>query len=421
MQALPSTVAPDVFTGLVAGERDALRRLFDSFAPSLAAAVDENVGADSATSHIIDALFLEAWHERATFTSPDALHDWLVRESQALSARELARRARLRRFEEREHIHREPTAAPHAPFDVAAGWTRVTAQLDHTGDDATRAAEARLEASKHGAAEHIAHVGEGIPRKVLVGGAIGFVALASAIFWGMDRAGMDVRLKQAIASKDAHAITTGSGQRATVKLDDGTQVTMAADDSITVAAGFNRELRAVSVTGAARFTVAPNPKLPFHAFAGRMHVVATGTTFTVSAWKDEPVSVAVQEGSVTVTVGDQTREVAAGAGLQLSADSVLTDATPEQVAETAQWADGRLVIANRTLKASLPVFRRWYLMDLRPEVKLLDRPVSISVPVDKGDSAIVALQQSANVERIWVNGQTVIVDAPPKGASATKR
>lgn len=414
MRTIPTAIAPDTFTGLVGGDRTALHRLFDEFAPALAESADDEVHVETAAAHIVEHVFERAWQERRDFTSADGLHDWFVRETHAMSVREQVRRAGLRRFDSREAVtHAAETTTPHADYDVAAGWARLEHRLDLAEVDPTAAAALRYEVSRHGAAEHIAHVGEGPPMKMIIGGMAVLAVIGSLLYWSMHNAGADFRVTRALADKQAHAIGTAVGERARVKLEDGTQVTMAADDSVTIPKAFNQELRAVRLRGAARFEVAGNPKLPFEVRAGAMQIVATGTTFTVSAYADEPVVVTVQEGAVTVTVGKDVRTVSRGAGVILSADSVMSEATAGQRDEATNWVDGRLVISDRTLRSSLPLFRRWFTMDLRPEARLLDRRVSLSVPIDSGLVALAALEQVAHVKQIWVKSQMVVVDAPP--------
>ncbi len=421
MRTMPSAVTPEIYAGLVRGEKDALHRLFDEYAPSLGDSADSEVHADTATAHIVENLFDRVWNERTTFTAPEELHSWLVRETHAMSARELSRRASLRRFDEREKVQHAVQTAAHVEYDVVAGWARLMHRIELEEIDPKVAAAERFAASKHGTAEHIAHVGEGLSWKVIAGAVLAVGAVAAALYWGMDRAGADFKVTRALADKESHAITTTLGQSAAVKLDDGTRVVMGADDSMTVPKAFNRDLRAVGLVGAAQFTVASNPKLPFQVRAGRMQIVATGTTFTVSAYKDAPVIVTVQEGAVKVTVNKEERDVAVGSGLMLVADSVLSVPTSAQMDEATKWVDGRLVIANRTLRDALPMFRRWYHMDLRPEVKLLDRSFSMSARLDNADSAIVALEQAAHVKRIWLKQQMVLVDAPAAPAPKPKR
>ena len=421
MRTIPTTIGPNTFAGLVGGDRSALHQLFDEYGPALAESADDEVHVETAAAHIVEHVFERAWQERRDFTSPEGLHDWFVRETHAMSVHEQARRAGLRRFDAREDVTRAAGASkPHADYDVAAGWARLTHRLDLAEVDPTAAAALRYEASRHGAAEHIAHVGEGPSRKLLMAVAAVLLAVGVFISWKLQNAGADLRVTRALAAEQAHAIGTAVGERARVKLEDGTQVTMAADDSVTVPKAFNQDFRAVKLRGAARFEVANNPKLPFEVRAGKMQIVATGTTFTASAYADEPVVVTVQEGAVRVTVGKDVRTVSSGAGLMLSVNGVLSEPTAAQRDEATTWADGRFVIADRTVRTSLPMFRRWFSMDLRPEQRLLDRPVSMSVPIDSGLKAIAALEQVAQVKQIWVRSQMVVVDAP-SGAQKPKK
>ncbi len=421
MRTMPATIAPEIFAGLIAGDKAALHQLFDEFAPALAESADDEVHVETAAAHIVEHVFERAWQERRDFTTADGLHDWLKRETHAMSVREQSRRAGLRRFGASEAVTHAPASAkPHADYDVALGWARLEHRIDLAEIDPTAASALRYEASRHGAAAHIAHVGEGPPMKLIAGGAVVLLLIGGFLFWRVHNAGADFRVTRALADSEAHAIGTATGERASVKLEDGTQVTMAAEDSITVPKAFNQEFRAVRLRGAARFAVVSNPTLPFEVRAGKMQIVATGTTFTVSAYAEEPVVVAVQEGTVRVTVGTDVRTVSSGAGLMLSADSVLSVATPEQRDEASAWADGRFVIADRTLRSSLPMFRRWFSMDLRPELKLLDRRVSLSAPIDSGMKALAALERVALVKQLWVKSQMVVVDAPP-AAQAKKK
>ncbi len=413
MRTIPTTIAPNTFTGLVGGDRSALHLLFDEYAPALADSADDEVHVETAAAHIVEHVFERAWQERRDFTSPEGLHDWFVRETHAMSVREQVRRAGLRRFDAREEVTRATgPSKPHADYDVAAGWARLAHRLDLAEVDPTAAAALRYEASRHGAAEHIAHVGEGLPIKRIVGGAAVVLVVGAALLWKMQSAGADFRVTRALADSKAHAIGTSVGERSRVKLEDGTQVTMAADDSVTVPEAFNQDFRAVKLRGAARFEVASNPKLPFEVRAGAMQIVATGTTFTVSAYAGDPVVVTVQDGAVRVTVGKEVRTVSSGSGMMLSSDSVLSEPTAAQRDEATTWVDGRFVIADRTLRASLPMFQRWFSMDLRPETRLLERRVSMSVPLDSGMKAIAALEHVAHVKQIWVRSQMVVVDAP---------
>lgn len=415
MLMIPATVAPELHRGLVQGDREALHRLFDEYAAPLAEAAQAEVHTPAAAAHVVEHLFERAWHERRDVSSPEGLHDWLVGETHVMALREEARRASLRRFEGHEAggAHKAtPAGFNSAPYDVVAGWARVVARLDAAAADPSAGQALRRESARHGAAEHMKEVGKGVSTKVMVGGVVACFALASVIGYSMDRATEGLTVTRALADKGAHAVGTRAGQRGEAKLDDGTKVEIGADASVIVPKQFNREFRAVKVLGAARFTVAPNPKLPFEVRAGAMSIVATGTTFTVSAYDDAPVVVSVQEGTVRVTVNTVTRDVPAGQGLVLLPNGQLGVPNVDQRDEATAWADGRLVIANRTLKDALPVLKRWYALDLRPDAGLLDRTFWMSSRLGYADSAVTALEQAARVKQVWAGKQMLLVDNP---------
>lgn len=420
MRTIPSSVAPDVYTDLMRGERDALRRLFEEYAPALVESADSALHAEVASAHVVEHLFESTWHKRDDFTSPEALHDWLTTETPAMAHREQARRAGLRHFDGHQQVQHAAPATPLGGYDVAAGWARVVHRIEAIDADPETGAALRHAASRHGAAEHIAHVGEGVNRKMILGGAALLLALFTVFYFGMERAGADFKVTQALADKEAHAITTAVGERASVKLDDGTQVMLGADASIIVPKQFNRELRALKLRGSARFSVASNPKLPFDVRAGKMTIVATGTTFTVSEGDGGPVVVSVQEGTVQVTAGEVTRDLTSGSSLMLSADGALSEPTTEQRDEATAWADGYLVIVNRPLRDALSVLRRWYKLDMRPQVTLLDRTISMRSRLGFEDSAIVALELAGNVKQTWAGKQMLLVDKAAVPAPARK-
>lgn len=412
MRTIPSGIAADVFAGLMRGERDALQRIFEEYAPSLVESANSALHADAAAAHVIEHLFERTWHKRQEFTSAEKLHDWLTTESQSMAHHEQARRAGLRHFDMHGSAHHPSHAAGLTGFDVAAGWTRVVHRIEAMEADPETGAALRHEVSRHGAAEHIAHVGEGVKPKYIVGGAALLLGVFALFYWAMDRAGADFKVTRALDDKEARAISTTVGERATVKLEDGTQVTLGADARVVIPSEFNRELRAVKVLGSVRFNVASNPKLPFDVRAGKMRIVATGTTFTVSENPDAPVVVSVQEGTVQVTAGEEKRDVRDGSALMLSSDGILSEPTTEQRDEATAWADGYLVITTRPLRDALPILRRWYKLDLRPQIALLDRPVAMRSRLGFEDSAIVALEQAAKVKQTWAGKQMLLVDAP---------
>ena len=95
MQVIPVVVTPALHAGLVQGELDALRRLFEACAPALVEAADGEVHASQSAAHVTEHLFERAWNQRAEFATADALRDWLVTENHAMALRESSRRIAL--------------------------------------------------------------------------------------------------------------------------------------------------------------------------------------------------------------------------------------------------------------------------------------------------------------------------------------
>jgi transmembrane sensor len=92
-------------------------------------------------------------------------------------------------------------------------------------------------------------------------------------------------------------VTEVGGQR-TVRLDDGTRITMNSDTKISIA--FTKSSRRVRLDrGEAFFEVAHNPSRPFVVAAGNRQVTAIGTAFEVS-YDPERTAVTLVEGTVSV-------------------------------------------------------------------------------------------------------------------------
>lgn len=95
------------------------------------------------------------------------------------------------------------------------------------------------------------------------------------------------------------AETTGNAQLKTITLDDGSVVYMNSNSSLVVKAGFGQTNRDIELVGEARFEVAKNPNLPFTVSAGKTKTAVLGTGFTISAYKNENVKIAVFHGKVS--------------------------------------------------------------------------------------------------------------------------
>ena len=94
-------------------------------------------------------------------------------------------------------------------------------------------------------------------------------------------------------------ISTGTAERKTVILNDGTKVILNANSSLTVG-DYNRK-REVNLYGEAFFDVKKDPSRPFIVHGGGLHIKVLGTSFNVKAYPDiHNTSVSVRTGKVRV-------------------------------------------------------------------------------------------------------------------------
>lgn len=90
------------------------------------------------------------------------------------------------------------------------------------------------------------------------------------------------------------------GNRISVKLSDGTVVSINADSRLIYPTAFNGKSREVSVEGEAFFEVAANPRQPFLVHTTKMDIQVLGTTFNVNTYETSSVKTTLTSGKVRV-------------------------------------------------------------------------------------------------------------------------
>ena len=170
-------------------------------------------------------------------------------------------------------------------------------------------------------------------------------------------------------------VVTRHGERASVRLADGTRITLAPGTTLRYPETFGVRRRQVFLDGQALFAVVHDTTRPFEVRTA--HGVATdlGTRFVVRAYQDERrVDVAVTEGSVSLKSFDTTVP-ADSTSSRTAVDSLLLTAghvgrlTANQITPTRRdadldryvaWTEGRLVFHDTPLPEALAEIGRWY-------------------------------------------------------------
>lgn len=208
--------------------------------------------------------------------------------------------------------------------------------------------------------------------------------------------------------------STPRAQYSTIRLPDGSEVTLAPESRMSVAPRFADGVREVSLDGEAIFTVRHDAQHPFRIRAHDVLVEDVGTRFDLRAYAtDAGVSVAVADGSVSLTAA---RSAASGGGPRHREPVVLErgdvgivdgngNTRTEHLARVSSyldWANGRLTFVDRPLEDVLRTIGRWYDLDVRvTDARLKSRLVTADFSPQSSAEMIDALAVATNatVER----------------------
>ena len=414
------TASPSPLTAAAfLSDEAALKRVFDEeFAAALESAKSQLGEAVALAPRVVETAFVNVWGQRDTLANRDQFRSVLSDEIRHGAARALSRRVSGARFgavggtQAKAHgVSAEQESAAHV-------WSQIDKTLHGTGPTAeSRAATAA--AGRHEAAAHMKDLSK--KRSWAVPVAIGVFALIVSVA-GMlyvDRLGEDDAILGLVANQEIQPIQSGSGQIGSVKLGDGTQMSVGPETKIYIPDGFGTKNRALKVEGTASFDVAKGQQMPFRVVARRQHFIATGTKFVVSTFTPDTIPmVLVQEGSVTIKSGKNTAIATAGQAMVADAAKGIRPATDDEKAEAFGWVDKRVTVRNKQLRVVVGAMTRWFNYDIKvPDIKLLDRPASIDVPLDSSKLAISQVEQSAKVQFAYEGESKVFRDAPATAAA----
>jgi ferric-dicitrate binding protein FerR (iron transport regulator) len=416
--ASPSPLTP----GSLLTDPAALKRAFDAeYDSCLAAAKTQLADAQGLASRVVEMAFLNVWNRRATVGNQQQLKAALSEEIRHGSARALSRRASAGRFAG----GKTGTTGQHAVTETSKAdvWSHIDRALKGPGTDAHAAA---ADAGRHEAAKQMKTMAKRPSWVVPV--AIGVIALVVSVAGVLyvDRLGEDDAIQGAVNNAGIQPYATTPGQIGPITLGDKSVAKMGPESKLFVPDHFPGQIRAVKVDGTASFEVAPATGTEAKAFtvvARRVHIVATGTSFAVSAYSnDSGVAVLVKKGSVTVKVGKVANSVGENQAVIVE-NGAIRPATDAERAERLGWVDGTMTIANKTLKQVVETLARWGFDAKVPDTKLLERTASISVPFDTAGRPIIKehmdqVEKSANVKLGSEGTNWVLRDAA--GAPAEK-
>lgn len=235
-------------------------------------------------------------------------------------------------------------------------------------------------------------------------------------------------------------VTTLRGQRATLRLADGTRVTLGTASRLRYARTFGETARDVYLEGDGYFEVVHDSTRPFAVHTARAVARDVGTTFGVRAYANSTATdVVVRDGAVAfgperlaAAPGTASREALARAtpdgsgGVVLRAADVgrldqngtLTTTHHADVDGALAWTTGRLVFQDAPLRDVVAELGRWYDIDVQlRDSSIASRRLTATFTNESFPLVLerIALSLDVLVKR---HGQTVVLRPRPHAQSA---
>lgn len=184
-----------------------------------------------------------------------------------------------------------------------------------------------------------------------------------------------------------------------VKLNDGTAVSLNSGSKLTYPVSFNNAERIVEISGEAYFSVAHNPQKPFIVKKGKASIKVLGTVFNVKAFEeDKNVEVVLFKGRVEVSNGKKDHIKVLKPGQAAKIGDQLTIFEPDQIDETSSWKGEEFVFNDAPIEEIAKTLCRWYNIEL--EIKQASNTEKFSGIINKQNSLnqTVKMLQAAGVK-----------------------
>ncbi|HJU88682.1 MAG TPA: FecR domain-containing protein [Gemmatimonadaceae bacterium] len=226
------------------------------------------------------------------------------------------------------------------------------------------------------------------------------LTLSAAMLWRMmsDRGSSSTQ----VAMRE---VATTKGQRAELRLSDGTRVVLGAASRLEYAPDMGSKTRDVRLIGEAYFEVAPDSVHPFVVHTAGAMTRVLGTEFAVRAYAGtDEVQVAVAGGRVLLTPADSSSGVVLIKGQlgALRAGGKPTVRAISSLEPFVGWTEGRLAFDAMPLRDALRQLERWYDVNfVVADSGLADRRLTARFKAESLTEALdaIALALDARYER----------------------
>ena len=177
-----------------------------------------------------------------------------------------------------------------------------------------------------------------------------------------------------------NTVSTPRGGQYSLVLPDGSQVWLNAASSLKFPTTFGNNTRKVTLTGEGYFEIRHMEKMPFIVSANEVELLATGTSFNVNVYADEPdMVVTLLEGTLSFTIFNKPFILESNSQAKITTRSV-TIFQNEGVDNAIAWKKGLFVFEKATLQTIMNQIRRWYDVNAIVEAKDLNETFTVKIP-----------------------------------------
>ncbi len=169
------------------------------------------------------------------------------------------------------------------------------------------------------------------------------------------------RTKELVLAKaDLNTLVVPYGKRTNLTLADGTEVWLNSGTQLDFPTEFRGKTREIFVNGEIFIDVSHDASIPFIVHADQMQVRVQGTSFNISAFKDEITkTVVLVNGKVEVTTdNDFKAEMIPNEKIEIKNNLVSKEMV--DVSEYVSWKEGMLVLNSTTMSDILKKIGRYY-------------------------------------------------------------
>lgn len=208
---------------------------------------------------------------------------------------------------------------------------------------------------------------------------------------------------RSVASAE-RTVTAGRGQRITLRLFDGTSVTLAPGSTLRTMATFGARERIVQLDGEAIFSVTHDAARPFEVRTARVVARDLGTRFVVRSYPgDSRNEVVVAEGLVAVRRADlsapDTLLVRPGDRAEIASSGRVGLTHGVALDTYFDWAEGRLLFRATPLGDAAAQLSRWYDVDVNlASPALRDLQLHASFQNETADEALRVVAATMNLD-----------------------